>query len=104
MKKQDLEKLKAQYGRLYCASIIDDSTGEEIEVYLKPFDRQTYLMVQKIMQSDQLKAVEIALDNLAVGTDKEVLDEIKSDVVNLNAFSSVIVDMLGQKSSSLKKI
>ena len=42
MEKKELEALKAQYGQLYCASLVDNETEETTEIYLKPIDRQTF--------------------------------------------------------------
>lgn len=95
-----IQQLKQKYTDVYTLTV-ETSKGEEVSVHLRALDRQTYKIVSKLMEKDELSAVESLIKQLWIGGDEAA--KICDDFQALRSATISLLDMLRPKEGSLKK-
>lgn len=72
----DIDRLKQQYGRIYCVEVEDDDSTIHCAYFRRP-DMATMAAMTKMAKTDDIKASQILVDNTFVAGDTA----IKSDPV-----------------------
>ena len=85
---------KNMHGEIFAATV------EESTCYLKKPDRNTLKAVSSVGANDNIRAVEILLENCWLGGD----EEIKTDDSKFFAVSKELVKLLDIKQAELKKL
>ena len=99
-----VEELKEKYGKIYELEIPLEDDNDNVEneyLYLRKLDRKTYSAVSKIMEKDELQAVELALRSLTVKGDAE---KIIKDFDGLRIASALIVEIIGVRSGNIRTV
>jgi hypothetical protein len=94
------QQLREKYGEFYTLTV-QDSNNKDIITYLRKLDRTTYKVISKLMEKDELMAVESLLNSLYIGGDDPKL--IINDFDALRSAEVTLVDMIRPKHGTLKK-
>ena len=105
-KKKDYEKelaeLKSKYGTVYTLTVpTNDEETEFAMVFLRKMDRVCYQSVSKLIQKDELQAVESLIKTLRIGGDSASL--ICDSFDALRSAATAILPMIVAKQGELKK-
>ena len=102
LSEQELQDLKSKYGTVYTLTVpVNDDETEHATIYLRKMDRATFSSVQKIVQSDSIKATENLLKTLYVGGDDVKL--ITDNFDALHSAENACLEMIKAKQGTLKK-
>lgn len=97
----ELKELKEKYpDGIY--EVNANAKGKVITFYLKDFDRHIYSACNKIMKSDELEAVKVAIKNLWVGG--EPVEAYLEDFRFLRSCTKAVVELLQIEEVTIKKI
>lgn len=100
--KEQLAGLKAKYGTVYTLTVpTNEDETEFATVYLRKIDRACFSSVQKIVQTDSLKAIENLIRTLYVGGDE--VTKITENFDALHSAEGACLDMIKAKQGTLKK-
>lgn len=100
--KEQLSELKTKYGTVYTLTVpINEDETEFATVYLRKMDRPCFSSVQKLVQTDSLKAIENLIKTLYVGGDE--VTKITDNFDALHSAEGACLDMIKAKHGSLKK-
>ncbi len=101
-KKDELKELKEKYGTVYALTVpTNDEETEFATIYLRKLDRVCLQSVSKLIQKDELLAVESLIKTLRIGGCQA--NEITSNLEALRAAAIAVVPMLQAKEGILKK-
>lgn len=102
MTEDKLKELREKHKGCYELTVpLNDDGTETATVFLRKLDRVVYASVSKLIQKDELMAVESLLKSLHVGGDDVKL--ITEDFDALRSASTGILPMLTARDASLKK-
>lgn len=98
----ELKELREKHKGCYELTVpLNDEATETATVFLRKIDRIVYASVSKLIQKDEMLAVESLLKSLYVGGDE--LKLIVEDFDALRSASTGILPMLVARDASLKK-
>lgn len=97
------ETLKEKHGKVFeCRVATNDDETEFCTIFLKPLTEITYKATMRVIETDELAATKILINDLYVGGDTK--ETITGDFDNLLAASKVLGQMYRTRKASVEKL